>query len=70
MSTLWRLLSVRAEASILTVEGLQLSSFIFTVPKNRPLSGPMIWQEWSLGPESEICCELIGPFMGNLCGRV
>ncbi|CAJ1361224.1 unnamed protein product [Effrenium voratum] len=35
-----------ALASILTVEGLQLSSFIFTVPKNRPLSGPMIWQEW------------------------
>mmetsp|Transcript_37565 Transcript_37565/g.83964 ORF Transcript_37565/g.83964 Transcript_37565/m.83964 type:complete len:736 (+) Transcript_37565:473-2680(+) len=35
-----------ALASILTVETLQLSSFIFHVPKNRPLSGPMIWQEW------------------------
>lgn len=35
-----------ALASVLTVEGLQLSSFIFHVPKNRPLSGPMIWQEW------------------------
>ena len=38
------------EASIFIVEGLQLSSFIFTVPQNRPLSGPMIWQEWQLGP--------------------
>ena len=35
-----------ALASIAIVEGLQCSSFIFTVPKNRPLSGPMIWQEW------------------------
>eukprot|EP00439_Symbiodinium_sp_Y106_P034569 s535_g4.t1 len=35
-----------ALASVLTVEALQLSSFIFHVPKNRPLSGPMIWQEW------------------------
>lgn len=35
-----------ALASIFIVEGLQSSSFIFTVPKNRPLSGPMIWQEW------------------------
>eukprot|EP00439_Symbiodinium_sp_Y106_P039347 s535_g4.t2 len=34
-----------ALASVLTVEALQLSSFIFHVPKNRPLSGPMIWQE-------------------------
>ncbi|CAK8987392.1 unnamed protein product [Durusdinium trenchii] len=35
-----------ALASIFIVEGLQVSSFIFTVPQNRPLSGPMIWQEW------------------------
>ena len=33
------------------MEGLQCSSFIFTVPKNRPLSGPMIWQEWHLASQ-------------------
>jgi len=37
-----------ALASISTLQLLQLSSFIFHVPQNRPSSGPMIWQEWRM----------------------
>ena len=52
----WFSVQCAAKASIFIVEGLQVSSFIFTVPQNRPLSGPMIWQEWQLG-QFTIPCE-------------